>query len=228
LDWIEKQRQQYTESAQKYRPRFSQGIQLLNNAINYFFNNGSNLAYFQLSALRELSETAQHYWEVQKRLQRQISQPKSLTDTISDFIQLLRQGTITANAYPLSILGQPTPNAVTLATIFQYRSLRSTHRWQFWLDAGSHLWRSGGAATLYGAPLFLHDRLGQPFTPEDEEQMNAERLERVLRDLLGRVTEQVYFCHSDLAVNGTEQNGDLLPLIQSTTGVEPEAGVSKS
>lgn len=31
--------------------------------------------------------------------------------------------------------------AVTLATIFQYRSSRRFHRWQFWLDAGSRYGR---------------------------------------------------------------------------------------
>ena len=40
-------------------------------------------------------------------------------------------------------------------------------------------------------------------------------LERIVRDLLGRVTERVILCHSDLAVSGQEQTGPLLPLISA-------------
>ncbi|MEL6382905.1 MAG: hypothetical protein AAFQ89_10605, partial [Cyanobacteria bacterium J06626_18] len=39
------------------------------------------------------------------------------------------------------------------------------------------------------------------------------RLERILPDLLGRATERVILCHSDLAVNGQEQTGPLLTLV---------------
>jgi hypothetical protein len=48
--------------------------------------------------------------------------------------------------------------------------------------------------------------------------MNAdqERLQRILQDLLGRVGERVYLCHSDLAVNGQEQTGPLLSLVNAS------------
>ncbi|MHC5720479.1 MAG: recombinase family protein, partial [Nostoc sp.] len=126
--------------------------------------------------------------------------------TIIEFIQLLRRGTITANPYPVRPIGG-VRKAVTLATIFQYRSSRRSHRWHFWLDAGSPLWAKGGAATLFGAPFFLRDRLGQPWTAEDEKLAEEQRLQRILADLLSRVSERVYLCHSDLAVNGQEQLG---------------------
>jgi hypothetical protein len=107
-------------------------------------------------------------------------------------------------------------NAVTLATIFQYRSSRQFHRWQFWLDAGSPLWLKGGAATLFGAPLFIQERFGQPWTAEEAMVADQQRLRRILQDLLSRVGERVYLCHSDLAVNGQEQTGPLLSFVNAS------------
>ena len=217
LQWLEEQRSQ-----QEMR-LIPSPISLLDRAIQRFLWNGSNLPYDQLSALRELLETAQHYWEIDTRL-RQI--PPSVLPinggtgsdlphaNIAEFIQLLRRGTITANPYPVRPIG-PAANAVTLATIFQYRSSRRSHRWHFWLDAGSPLWAKGGAATLFGAPFFLQQRLGEPWTAEDEKLAQEQRLQRILADLLSRVSERVYLCHSDLAVNGQEQLGPLLPLVNA-------------
>ena len=219
LQWLEAQRSQ-----QEMR-LIPSPISLLDRAIQRFLWNGSNLPYDQLSALRELLETAQHYWEIDTRL-RQIPPsvfPVNGGETggvtpphanIAEFIQLLRRGTITANPYPVRPIG-PKANAVTLATIFQYRSSRRFHRWHFWLDAGSPLWAKGGAATLFGAPFFLQQRLGEPWTAEDEKLAQEQRLQRILADLLSRVSERVYLCHSDLAVNGQEQLGPLLPLVNA-------------
>ncbi|MEH2457657.1 recombinase family protein [Nostoc sp.] len=208
LQWLEEQRSQ-----QELR-LIPSPISLLDRAIQRFLWNGSNLPYEQLAALRELLETAQHYWEIDTRL-RQIS-PVETTPytTIIEFIQLLRRGTITANPYPVRPIGEAR-KSVTLATIFQYRSSRRSHRWHFWLDAGSPLWAKGGAATLFGAPFFLRDRLGEPWTAEDEKLAEEQRLRRILADLLSRVSERVYLCHSDLAVNGQEQLGPLLPLVNA-------------
>ena len=211
LQWLENQR---TQEEQRLLPS---PISLLDRAIQQFLWKGSNLPYDQLAALRELLETAQHYWEVDSRLRqsKRQAQDDPAHTTIAQFIQLLRRGTITANPYPVRPIGQAA-QAVTLATIFQYRSSRRFHRWQFWLDAGSELWLSGGAATLFGAPLFLQDRFGRPWTAEDAIAASEQRLERILRDLLGRVGERVYLCHSDLAVNGQEQTGPLLSLINAS------------
>ncbi|MBN3907546.1 MAG: recombinase family protein [Nostoc sp. NMS1] len=218
LEWLEQQRSQ-----QELR-LIPSPISLLDRAIQRFLWNGSNLPYEQLAALRELLETAQHYWEIDTRL-RQIS-PVETTPytTIIEFIQLLRRGTITANPYPVRPIGGAR-KAVTLATIFQYRSSRRSHRWHFWLDAGSPLWAKGGAATLFGAPFFLQDRLGEPWTAEDEKLAEEERLRRILTDLLSRVSERVYLCHSDLAVNGQEQLGPLLPLVNACVTVISETNV---
>jgi hypothetical protein len=105
--------------------------------------------------------------------------------------------------------------AVTLATIFQYRASRKKHRWHFWLDIASPLWAKGGAASLFGANLFLRDRLGQPWTAENEQLAEEQRLQRIITDLLARVSDKLYLCHSDLAVNGQEQMGPLLNLVHS-------------
>ncbi|MEH1771849.1 recombinase family protein [Nostoc sp.] len=216
LQWLEQQRSQ-----QELR-LIPSPISLLDRAIQRFLWNGSNLPYEQLAALRELLETAQHYWEIDTRL-RQIDLVETTPHTtIIEFIQLLRRGTITANPYPVRPIGGAR-KAVTLATIFQYRSSRRSHRWHFWLDAGSPLWAKGGAATLFGAPFFLRDRLGEPWTAEDEKLAEEKRLQRILTDLLSRVSERVYLCHSDLAVNGQEQIGPLLPLVNACVTVISES-----
>lgn len=223
LQWLEMQRKQ---QEQRLLPS---PISLLDRAIQRFLWNGSNLPYDQLAALRELLETAQHYWEVDTRLwllERSQTLPRNENapphTTIAEFIQLLRRGTITANPYPVRPIGPAQRRAVTLSTIFQYRSNRRCHRWQFWLDAGSPLWLSGGAATLFGAPLFLQDRFGHPWTAEDAMNADRERLQRILQDLLGRVGERVYLCHSDLAVNGQEQTGPLLSLVNASVPLNSE------
>ncbi|MEH2394998.1 MAG: recombinase family protein [Nostoc sp.] len=208
LQWLEQQRSQ-----QELR-LIPSPISLLDRAIQRFLWNGSNLPYEQLAALRELLETAQHYWEIDTRLRQVAPDETTPHTTIIEFIQLLRRGTITANPYPVRPIGGAR-RAVTLATIFQYRSSRRSHRWHFWLDAGSPLWAKGGAATLFGAPFFLRDRLGEPWTAEDEKLAEEQRLQKILTDLLSRVSERVYLCHSDLAVNGQEQLGPLLPLVNA-------------
>lgn len=209
LQWLEEQRLQ---QQQRLLPS---PISLLDRAIQRFLWQGSNLPYDQLAALRELLETAQHFWEVDTRLRQSEKTDEPPHIAIAQFIQLLRRGTITANPYPVRPLGLSS-RAITLATIFQYRSSRRFHRWQFWLDAGSPLWLSGGAATLFGAPLFLQHRFSRTWTAEEEINANQQRLQRILRDLLGRVGERVYLCHSDLAVNGQEQDGPLLSLVHAS------------
>ena len=107
-------------------------------------------------------ETAQHYWQVEGRLQQYggieqageiVAAP--LTHDVDRFIQLLRRGAVTANPYPVKPLDSKR-QGVTLATVFQYRSQRLCHRWQFWLDASSPRWLTGTDA-LFGAPIFLQN-----------------------------------------------------------------------
>ncbi|WP_019505040.1 hypothetical protein [Pleurocapsa sp. PCC 7319] len=189
---------------------------LLSEAIKDFLGNGKYLTSDKIAVLRELMETAQHFWEVDRRLRQNEPSFQTQTTTTAQFIQLLRRGTITANPRPLSQFPSNS-NAVTLATIFQYRSLRSSHRWQFWLDASSPLWSQGGAATLFAAPLFWKQWNGKTWMPEDEYEMDKQRLQRILRDLLGRAEARIFLCHSDLGVNGTEQAGALLPLVHGAS-----------
>ena len=199
---------------------------LLRKAIAHFLESNQALNQNTLFVLRELIETAQHYWEVDRRL-RQI-QPSLQTQavTVANFIILLRRGTITANPRRQNQFTPP-ENAVSLATIFQYRSLRSIHRRQYWLDAGSPLWEQGGAATLFGAPLFLQSWSGHSWMPEDQYNLDRDRLKRIVRDLLGRVSEKVILCHSDLSINGTEQMGALFSLVQASVQMnQQELGIS--
>ncbi len=194
-------------------------VDILEQASKHFLQNAPNLPYNQLAALKELMETAQHYWQVEGRLRANETRDKSYTAGIAQFIQLLRRGTITANAYPLGPLKALKQEAITLATIFQYRSSRRSHRWHFWLDASSSLWSKGGAANLFASHLFLRNWEKRPLTPQENAQLEEERLINILKDLLGRVDERIILCHSDLAVNGKEQNGPLLGLVHASVTI---------
>ncbi|NET10535.1 MAG: hypothetical protein F6K16_38740 [Symploca sp. SIO2B6] len=234
--WIATQRQQ------QYDRLLPNPVTLLDRAIQYFFVGGSHLPYDRLAILRELMETAQHYWDVEARLRQRGSGARSpsspahdlahdrfsqepMANTVGRFIQLLRNGTITADPYPTRTLGKtldalakPPDQGITLATLFQYRANRLTHRWQFWLDAGSSLWLTGGEP-LFGAPLLLHSWSGRLWTEANEQQASQERLRRNLMELLGRTTARVYLCHSDLATGGYEQAGPLLPLVEQAIAI---------
>jgi hypothetical protein len=174
--------------------------------------------------LRAFMETAQHYWEVEARITGHSSD--DLDSPVGRFIQLLRSETITANPAPIPPEGLAR-DAITLATVFQYRSSHGCHRWQFWFDAGTPRWLSGVDA-LFGAPLFLQAYAGQPWTIETQLALDEQRLERILKDLLSRTTEQVFLCYSELATNGQEQMGALLPLVEAATtyGLAGLAGLS--
>jgi hypothetical protein len=189
-------------------------LNLLTKAMSDFFEQGSYLPFDRLSALRELMETAQHYWTVAERTHSPAEYLESAHQITAQFILLLRQGTVSANPYPIQQL-QPRVEAVTLSNIFQYRASKKSHPYHFWLDVGSSLWAEGGAATLYGANLFLKDRPDRAWTEEDTEASDEQRLQRILRDLLHRVTQRLYLCNSDLAINGQEQMGSLLTLVHS-------------
>ncbi|MEA5420560.1 recombinase family protein [Spirulina sp. CCNP1310] len=208
-DWLESQTQQIQESA----PHPPIPPVVLNAAIEQFFNKTRTLSYGELAVLRGLMETAQHFWEVDTRLRQNEGVQRSPLETLSQFIQLLRRGTITANAYPAH--RETGENAVLLATIYQYRNLRRSHRWHFWLDVGSNLWQSGGATDLFAHHCFLRENPGRPWTAEEQTERQTAKLTRVLADLTARIEERLILCHSELAVNGMEQRGPLSPLIDA-------------
>jgi hypothetical protein len=207
LVWVERVRQQQPSP-----------LTLLNEAIGYFFQQGSYLPFDRLSALRELMETAQHYWQVAERTYSAAEYLEATHQITAQFILMLRHGTVSANPYPVGQL-QPQAGAVTLSNIFQYRASKRSHPYHFWLDVGSPLWAEGGAATLYGANLLLKARSGQHWTEFDTQVSDERRLERILRDLLHRVNDRLYLCNSDLATNGQEQMGALLTLVHGVTAL---------
>lgn len=207
LQWLETQKQQ---QAQRLIPS---GIVLLDRAIQQFLWGGSHLPYEQVAALRELMETAQHYWEVDTRLRQRQLENGSQESTVAQFIQLLRSGTITANPFPVRSTVRD-DRAVTLANVFQYRAMRCHHRWQFWLDVGDNRWLSG-SDYLYGYALFLHDWSGHPWTEADQQMAYEQRLHRILLDLLARTHDRLILCHSELAINGQEQLGPLVTLVNA-------------
>lgn len=173
----------------------------------------------QLAVLRELIETAQHYWDVDARLRKMEQTWPTLPETVSAFIGLLHRGVITANPYPTTIAQQARPS-VTLATTFQYLNAHLSHGWQFWLDAGSQLWQYSGDFELWGAPLFLKANIEAGFLAEDPVQKLNQRLKNTLLNLLGRVEERVYLCHSELAINGQPQMGPLMPWIDAALPIQ--------
>jgi hypothetical protein len=179
-------------------------LEVLDKAIKDFYSHGIYFNSANLAILREFMETAEHYWEVNQR----IGEHQNL---VSKFIELLQQGTITANPRPVGILGQQ-KKAIALATIYQYRQQRSSHRWHFWLDTNSRLWEKGGSVNLFGSSLFLHNWDGQLLTLQKEEQMNRDRLMRIIKDLIARNTDKIYLCASDLDINGNEQIATLSTL----------------
>jgi hypothetical protein len=207
VQWLTQQRQQWQERL------IANPVVFLDRAIQKFFLGGATLPSEQLATLRALIETAQHYWEVEARLQKLEPGEGTSSLTVQHFIELLRSGAVTANPFPVSSLGM-TSNAVTLATVFQYRSTRPVHRWQFWFDAGTPRWLSGVDA-LFGAPLFLQDWDGQAWTLEQTQQWNEQRLRRILMDLLARTTQRVFLCYCDLGTNGQEQLGALLSVVNA-------------
>lgn len=221
VQWIE------ASKAKQQKQSFFTPTILLSEAISHFLVKKANLTRDRLAVLQELMETAQHFWEVDRRLRQNEPRFQTETTTIAQFIQLLRRGTITANPRPNRQF-MPQKSAVTLATVFQYRSLRTSHGWQFWLDAGSPLWSQGGAATLFAAPLFLKQWSGRTWMPEEEYDLDSQRLQRILRDTMARAKEKIFLCHSDLGVNGTEQAGALLPLIHATRQYVPRGDYSVS
>ncbi|GAB4366651.1 MAG: recombinase family protein [Elainellaceae cyanobacterium] len=213
VEWIAAQQ------TQQQQRLISSPVVLLDRAIQRFLLGGGTLPYDQLAALRELIETAQHYWDVDTRLRQHSRSELASSASVGQFIQLLRDGTITADPYPVRPMGRAS-QAVTLATVYQYRSDRRFHRWQFWLDAGSPFWLSGGSG-LFAAPLFWRNRLARPWTPGEALEADQRRLERQVLDLLYRAGERVFLCYSELATNGQEQTGALLPFVNAALPVTP-------
>jgi hypothetical protein len=216
LAWVQGQKQLLIQGKAPHP------LTLLDRAIQGFLGNGSYLAPDQLATLRSLMDTAHHFWQVQACLEPRLD--PIAPALIRQFIQLLREGTITADPSPI----EPTtpPQAVTLATIFQYRLNRCAHRWQFWLDVGSPSWLTKGGG-LFGAALFLRGRQVQGWSLSDQFRVEELRLQQTLLDLLGR-TERVYLCHSELATNGQEQFGPLLPLVYTTLPIEDFPSIPSS
>ncbi|MEM6502334.1 MAG: recombinase family protein [Cyanobacteria bacterium P01_C01_bin.89] len=182
---------------------------ILDQAIQEFLWHGGELPGDSIADLRELLEAVQRYWDIAVRLAGPSQRPNPAQVT-AELIQLLRTGAIAANPTPLTSL-QPKPVAVTLATIFQYRTTHQTHPWHFWLDAGSNLWPKGGAAQLFGAPLFLRQWDRQPETMEQQLEADRRRMDRLLQDLLTRAGNRLTLCHSQLNTAGQDHDGPLAP-----------------
>jgi hypothetical protein len=183
------------------------------------------LSVDRLAVLRELMETAQHYWDVDTRLRKMEPTWPTLSETVSDFIQLLHRGVVTANPYPTTIAQQSRP-AVILATTFQYLNAHLNHRWQFWLDAGSQLWQYSGDFELWGASLFLKANADSLLPSEVQLQQPSPLFRNTLLNLLGRVQDRVYLCHSELAINGQPQVGPLMPWVDFALPLESPSSIS--
>jgi hypothetical protein len=209
--WIE-------QAQQEAEPSDLGILRTLNHALETFYLRLPGLRYEQMATLRELTETCQHFFAGDRRLH-----PESeATDApLRELLQLIQSETVTANPRPTSLFYRPQQNAIILATIFQYRSARLHHNYQFWLDAGSRLWEKGGAATLFAYGLFQRHWDGEAWSPTTEITLNQQRLRQIIHDLVARTDQQIYLCHSDLGINGAEQLGPLYSLVQNTKDVTP-------
>ena len=213
LGWIDTQKQ-----LRQQRLTFSP-VASVDRIVQDFLWRGNHLPYDQLATLRELMETAQYFWEVEDRLKLLGGGPdaNAMSD-VGRFIQLIQKGTVSANPYPVKPMATER-QGVAIATIYQYRTQRLTHRWQFWLDAGSPLWGMS-SGELFGAPIFLQSWPGRPISLAETEAANEAELGRSLRDLLGRTQERVFLCHSELALTGQEQMGPLISLVGAAEPLE--------
>ena len=196
-------------SNKKPKPKKLSPLAVIDKINQQYFHDIKSLTYTQINNLREFKQTASHFWAIQNRLGKE----KQTIQCLTEFIILLRKGTITANPYPINpLLQEKKQKGITLATIYQYRTSNQSHPWQFWLDISSNLWSKGGAAELFASPLFLRGWNKKPLTIEYQEKQEKERIDRVIHDLLSRATDKIFLCHSDLDVNGNEQMGILLGL----------------
>ena len=98
LEWIGQQQDQ------RQRRLIPGVVGFLDRAIQTFYYGGNHLPVDQLTALRELMETAQHYWTVDDRLRQvelTLGRPPAADPhgSIAAFIALIRQGTVTANPF---------------------------------------------------------------------------------------------------------------------------------
>ncbi|WP_017324235.1 hypothetical protein [Synechococcus sp. PCC 7336] len=170
-----------------------------------------NLTLTQVTAYRALLDAAQRYEAVAQRLGQ--AQP-SLAQS---FYELLAAGTVTAKPN----LADLDRRGLVLGTIYQYRMTRQSHRWQFWLDAGSSLWNSAyssfGSFQIKNPYLFLQDWSGEVWSPDRTQVVLDEQLRRTLSDLLHRCGDRVILCHSDLSIAGGELTGPLLPIVDRAT-----------
>ena len=194
-------------------------LAVVDDIISYFFADLNSLNYTQISNLRAFTETVEHFWQVQQQLAN-----NNIQNIVAQLIGLLRKGTITANPLPvadsLSLTTSPeteitsisSPNYVTISNIYQYRTAHLQHHWHFWLDAGSRFWSQ--SSSLFASEIFLQS--WQPHQLISDQQIDSENelLERIIHDLLARVTRKVFLCHSNLTTNGSEQTGKLLPLVE--------------
>ena len=165
----------------------------------------------QVSTYRAAVEAAQRYEAVAQRL------GQSPETVGRSFCELFAAGTVAAKPDVTDL----EERGIVLGTIYQYRMARLSHRWQFWLDAGSSLWNSAyssfGSFQLKNPYLFLQDWLGEAWSPDRTQQVLDEGLERVLADLTHRCYERIILCHSDLSISGGELSGPLLPIVDRAT-----------
>lgn len=199
----------------KNKEKINQGhnhlLAVIDDILESFFLNIDNLNYSQLATIREFRETAQHFWDIQKRLENQ-----NINNILTQLINLLRKGTITANPLPMAMippLNAIETKAVAIASVYQYRSCRIHHRWQFWLDIGSNYWSQSGE--LLASSIFLKSWQPNSKVISEEIEPENERITRIIQDLLARATEKIFLCYSELDVKGSEQTGKLSSLIDN-------------
>jgi len=94
-DWVNQLKQE--TKAKKLSP-----LAVIDKINQQYFHDIKSLTYTQINNLREFKQTASHFWAIQNRLGKE----KQTIQCLTEFIILLRKGTITANPYPINPLLQ--------------------------------------------------------------------------------------------------------------------------
>lgn len=201
--WIQTQRQIISHQ-ERGAPQHN-FADILSQAIAFFWPKQS-FRHDQSTVLRELLETAQHFEEIA------VQQQATMFTALHTFIRVLKQGTMTANPYPVNIPGLSSPS-VALATAYQYRIAKLTHPYHFWLDIGSSLWEQGSIIYLWNALAFLRS----PTTAETQVELDPTQtaMKFQVKELSHRAQQTIFLCHSGLSVSGQEQMGALNVLVDA-------------
>jgi hypothetical protein len=138
-------------------------------------------------------------------------------DVSRQYVELILGG-IASAAYLVDWPEEST-EGVILAPAYAYLTRDVRSRFQFWIDLGAQGWWNRPNQPLTH-PYVLSRRwsVGRPWRDIEEEQTRREVLVRVLQGLAARCTQGIYLAHSELGMDGDQQNDRLLRALAQAQG----------